>query len=56
MEKHKKDLDKLCRICCNNIKVMKGYMNPKTVYDFVDVFKQRWNIEVENESVEVRSS
>ena len=41
---HIENIEKLCRICGNFIKIQRGYMNPKTTLEYIDVLQEFYGI------------
>ena len=54
MENHRRNFEKLCRICGRKVTTRKGYWNAKDVGDYEDVMiHQHFFIKVTEESREV---
>ena len=53
MKRHVKSLEKLCRICCQEILKSKGYTNPKGVSAYSEVLQELFSISVNEENEEV---
>ena len=44
MEKHLKLLDRTCRLCKNTIVLKRGYVTPKTCYDYADFLRNFFGV------------
>ena len=49
MEKHLKLLDHTCCLCKNTIVLKRGYVTPKTCYDYADVLKNFFGVLITEE-------
>ena len=53
MENHRRNFEKLCRICGRKVTTRKGYWNAKYIGDYEDVMMQYFFIKATEESREV---
>ena len=53
IKRHVKSLERLCRICCQEIPKNKGYTSPKSVSAYNEVLQELFSISVNEENEDV---